>query len=809
MTNQGWSPRPFQEEAWAAFLAGESGLLHVPTGAGKTYAAYLGPLAETMARLSQGDTPGLKILIITPLRALSRDMALALERPVQALGWPIRVESRTGDTTSTERARQRRQMPEVLITTPESLCLLLCDAQAPEQFAGLVAVIVDEWHELMGSKRGIQVELGLARLRRFSPNLRVWALSATLSNVNEAAQAVVGVGHPARVLRAQIPRPIVVDSLLPDHVESFPWAGHLGLRMLQPLVAELEAAMAAGHSCLVFTNTRNQAERWYLELLDARPDWAGLMAVHHGSMDRTEREWVEASLKDGSLQVVVCTSTLDLGVDFAPVDRVFQIGSPKGIARLIQRAGRSGHRPGATCRVVCVPTHALELVEIAAARQAVAELALEPRPSYPEPVDVLVQHLVTCALGGGFTPEALLAELRTTVTYQHLSQETFQWVLDLVTHGGATLGAYPEYHRVVPDDDGVYRVPMASIARIHRMNIGTISADASVLVTFANGKTLGTVEEAFLARLKKGEPFLFAGRVLELVQLREAKATVRLSRGKPSAIPAWQGGRLPLSTSLAQAVRTMLHQARENDAMLPAELQAAAPVLQAQAARSAIPGGDQLLIELCHTRDGDHCFLYPFEGRLVHEGLAALLACRLTRMEKGTLSLTVNDYGIELLSATPYPFQQLLEAALASGALFNIEDLETDILETINLSELARRQFREIARVAGLVMQQYPGTRKTTRQIQASASVLFDVFQRYDPENLLLKQAQWEVLHRQFERDRMVAALTRLATHPVDIQPVKHPTPMGFPLVIDRLGSRLTNESLADRIEKLRQQWMR
>ncbi|HEU4537758.1 MAG TPA: DEAD/DEAH box helicase, partial [Polyangiaceae bacterium] len=394
--SKGWAPFAFQEEAWAAFRAGKSGLVHVPTGAGKTYAAYFGPLAETL----DAGQRGLQIVYITPLRAVSRDIELALRAPVEALGYGLEVESRTGDTSSSARQRQKRRPPEVLITTPESLSLLLCQADAAAYFAGLRAVLVDEWHELLSTKRGTQVELALARLRRFAPGLRTWAMSATLANLREAARAAVGAGAEPALVTAPLARPVQVETLLPSEVDAFPWAGHLGLTMLEPV---LEVIAKKG-TTLLFTNTRSQAERWYQAIVEARPRWQDKIALHHGSLDRAERERVEGGLKAGTLRAVVATSSLDLGVDFAPVERVVQIGSPKGVGRMLQRAGRAAHRPGAPSELWLVPTHALELVEIAAARRALAAAAVEARAPLDRPFDVLAQHLVTCARGGGFRP---------------------------------------------------------------------------------------------------------------------------------------------------------------------------------------------------------------------------------------------------------------------------------------------------------------------------------------------------------------------------------------------------------------------
>ena len=791
---RGWTPFPFQREAWAAYARGESGLIHVPTGAGKTYAAYLDPLTEVAERREKG----LQVLYITPLRAVSRDIELALNAPLSAFDADITVESRTGDTSSSIRRKQKDRLPEVLITTPESLSLLLCHERAHELFATLRCVIVDEWHELLSSKRGTQVELALARLRRFSPGMRTWALSATLANLDEAARAAVGPHVTPTLVSAGLERDVKIETLLPDTVDAFPWAGHLGMTMLRKVSDWLDLQ----HPTLLFTNTRSQAERWYEGLRFLHPEWEGVLALHHGSIDRETREGVERGLKDGSVRLVVCTSSLDLGVDFGPVERVVQIGSPKGISRTLQRAGRSAHRPGATAHLLFVPTHALELVEMAAARDALAHREVEPRSPLRQPLDVLAQHLVTCALGGGFARESLLAEVRDTFAYRDLSEEDFDRTLLLVTEGGPTLRAYPQFRRVQRVEDR-YVVADARVARLHKLNVGTIASDSSVELRYWTGGRLGTVEESYVGRLRPGDTFLFAGKRLEFCRMKDLTAYVKAAKGRASATPRWSGGRLPISGSLAAAVRRTFHSVREGkpEAL---ELRAVRPVLDVQTRLSRVPASDMCLAELCRTREGHHLFLYPFEGRLVHEGLAALLALRLTRLQKATFSLAVNDYGLELLSPSPFPFEEALRPAL-----FTRERLVEDILESVNLGELAKRQFRDVARVAGLVMPGLPGARKSTRQIQASTGLLYDVFARYEPDHLLLVQARREVLEQQFEQARLVGTLERLEHTPIECIHVPRPTPLAFPLVVERMGATLSNETLLDRVQRMKDKWLR
>lgn len=802
---RGWTPAGFQIDAWRAYTAGQSGLIHVPTGTGKTYAAFLGPLSELLAEPARG----LAILYITPLRAVARDIELALRAPIDEIGrargepLSIAVGSRTGDTSSSERARQRDRLPEVLVTTPESLTLLLTRDDAGDVFRTLRCVIVDEWHELLSSKRGVQVELALARLRRLAPGLRTWGLSATLRDPLAAARAVAGAHHPEPALvTAKIDRPIRVHTLIPPKVERFPWAGHMGLTMCGPLLELLDPA----RSTLIFTNTRSQAERWYQAILLGRPEWAERMGLHHGSIDREVRERVEAGLKAGTTTLVVCTSSLDLGVDFGPVERVVQIGSPKGIARLMQRAGRSGHRPGATCEVLCVPTHALELVEMAAAREAIDAGRIEERPILRRPLDALVQHLVTRSFGEGFDPDELFDEVRGATAYTDLSREEFEWCLALVERGGAALGAYPEQHRVVRTE-GRMRIASRRIATLHRLNVGTIVGDVTVQLRLVRGGNIGSIEEHFIARLRPKDVFLFGGRLLEFVRLRDMTAFVTPATRQTIHTPHWGGARFPLSTALSAAVRLVIGRLRDPESAAnetAPELIAARPVLDAQRTLSRLPRADETLVELTTTDDGAHCFIYPFEGRLVHEGLAALLALRFGRRRSATFALSMNDYGIELLGPAEYPFRELLGDS--GDGLFSSERLADDLLDAINLGELARRQFREVARVSGLVPQKYPGGERTNRQLQAGASLLYEVFDEFDPDNLLLLQARREVLERHCEESRLARTLERLRSHRLLVVETERPTPLAFPLVVDRLGSTLSTESLRDRIARM-QEW--
>lgn len=793
-TARGWKPFAFQRQVWAAVGRGESGLLHASTGAGKTYAVWLAAL-RAFAQPAPGRQPApLQVLWITPMRALAADTARALQAPLDELGLNWSVGVRSGDTGSAERARQARRLPSTLITTPESLTLLLTRAQAYEDFAHLRLVVVDEWHELLGNKRGVQLQLALARLRRWHPRLVTWGLSATLGNLPHALEVLLPEG--GQLVRGRQDKRLIVDTLLPEAIERFPWAGHMGLKMLDPVARELDGSA----SSLVFTNTRAQAELWYQALLDARPDWAGQIALHHASLARATRDWVELSLKQGALKAVICTSSLDLGVDFLPVERVMQIGSAKGIARLMQRAGRSGHAPGRQSRITLVPTHSLELVEAAAARSALAAGHIEARRSPRLCMDVLVQHLVSMALGSGFRPAELLAEVRSTWAFRELRDSQWQWALDFVSHGGSSLSAYPDYQRVEAHADGVWRVASERLARRHRMGIGTIVSDASLQLKYwskgGGGKHLGSVEEAFIARLRPGDTLVFAGRVLELVRVENMTAYVRRSTARKAAIARWNGGRMPLSSELADALVEKLDAAARGHFDDP-EMRAVRPLLALQGQWSALPTTQTLLAETLATRQGSHLFLYPFAGRMANLGLANLIAWRISRHQPLSVSIAVSDYGFELLSPSPVDWATHLPAALSAA------DLLDDVLASLNASEMALRRFREIAQISGLVFGGYPAAQKSTRQIQASSGLFFEVFRKHDAGNLLLGQARDEVLREELEIERLQGQLAKMSQLRLDVRELRRPGPLAFTLLVEGMRETLSTEKLADRIARM------
>ncbi|MEZ4961570.1 MAG: ligase-associated DNA damage response DEXH box helicase [Saprospiraceae bacterium] len=802
-------PFPFQETAWQHFLNGKSGLLNAPTGCGKTFALFLPILIDWINQhpdWKDRKKNGLQMLWITPLRALARDIQKAMQEVCSEIGLPWEIGLRSGDTSSAERQRQKKQMPEILITTPESLHILLAQKGHPAVLRSLQAVVVDEWHDLLGSKRGVLVELALSRLKNIAnraatkqglgSTLRVWGISATIGNLEEAQQVLLGNDHEKGVfVKTDMQKRTIVESILPDEIERFPWAGHLGIKLLDKVFPIIEKS----RTTLIFTNTRSQSEIWYHTLLDAHPDLAGLLALHHSSIDRELRDWVENALSEGLLKAVVTTASLDLGVDFRPVDTVIQIGSPKGVARFLQRAGRSGHAPHDVSKIYFLPTHSLELAEAAALKQAIENQTVEQRQPYVMCFDVLVQYLCTLAVGEGFRPDEILEEVLSTHCFQYMTVDEWEWVLAFITTGGS-LNAYEEFQKVEKGADGTWRIASKRTAMRHRLHIGTIVSDAVMKVKYLKGGFIGTVEERFISKMKAGDVFSLAGRTLEFVQIKEMTVYVRRSKAKNAKVPSWLGGRIPLSSNLGETLRNVIQQAAQGDSD-SIEIQALAPLFYLQSERSAIPSEGETLTEYIHTKDGHHLFVYPFEGRLVHEVMGALLAYRLSRKMPITFSIAMNDYGFELLSDQPIPLE---EANLA--ALFTTENLFDDIQRSINSVEMARRKFRDIAVIAGLVFQGYPGKYKQDKHLQSSSSLIFDVFAEYDPDNLLLRQAYQEVFDFQLEEVRLRAALERISTGKILFHHPGKFTPFAFPIKVDSMRENLSSEKLAERVKRMQVQ---
>ncbi len=795
-----WQPFDFQKQSWEAYLTGKNGMLNAPTGSGKTYALGLGILAEYLSEPHEKHrNQGIQAIWITPIRALAKEIESALSEACAELDIPWKVAKRTGDTSAKERAAQKKNLPQILITTPESLQLLLATKGYEKMFQNLKCIVNDEWHELLGSKRAVQMELAHSRLKNVCSDLKIWGISATIGNMDEAMQVLLGSSYDKEgsvLIKADLEKKIDLQTLLPDEVEKFPWAGHLGIRMLEKVVPVIKKSKTT----LIFTNTRSQAEIWYQRLLEEEPALAGQIAMHHGSISRELRDWVEDALHAEKLKAVVCTSSLDLGVDFRPVETIVQIGSPKGVARFMQRAGRSGHQPGALSKIYFVPTHSLEIIESAALRQAMEDKTLERRIPYFRSFDVLIQYLVTLAVSDGFYPKEIYPEIKSTFCFESMSKEEWFWVLDFIVTGGNSLDSYDEYKKVEIQEDGLYKVNDRRTAMRHRLSIGTIVSEPAISVKFMSGKAIGTVEEWFVSKLKPGEVFWFSGRNLELIQMKGNQAIVKLSKDKVGKVPSWQGGRMPLSSQLSAMLRHKIMES-QSPSSKEVELQNVAPLIQKQAQRSHVPNEDEFLIEYFESREGYHAYFYPFEGRFVHEGMAAVIAYRIGLIQPISFSIALNDYGFELLSDQPIPLEDALD-----NNIFTAEHLHDDIQASVNANEMARRRFRDIASISGLVFKGFPGKNKADKHIQASSQLFFDVFKDYEAQNLLYLQAFEEVMEFQLEESRMQLAMERIENQHIILKALNKPSPFSFPIMVDRLREKLSTEKLADRIKRMKVQ---
>jgi ATP-dependent Lhr-like helicase len=798
-----WVPFEFQLDTWKAYGEGFSGLVNAPTGSGKTYSLMMPIMLEFMTnypKVGKAKESGLQAIWITPIRALSKEIELSANRVVEGLQLPFKVGVRSGDTKLKDRAKQKLKPPQLLITTPESLHLLLAQKNYADFFKNLKVVVADEWHELIGSKRGVQVELALSRLKKVAPGLKVWGISATIGNMDQALQALLGnYYHPEKykVIKASIRKKVEVISVIPDSLERMPWAGHLGIQLLQKVIDVVKNS----NSTLIFTNTRSFAEIWYQKMLDKAPELSGLIAMHHGSISQEIRNWVEDQLHAGKLKAVVCTSSLDLGVDFRPVETVVQVGSPKGVARFLQRAGRSGHQPGATSKIHFVPTHSLELMEAAGLREAFKRNIVEDRVPYVRSFDVLLQYMITLAVSDGFNADEIFEEVRGTFCYESISKEEWLWLLGFITTGGDSLQAYDEYRKVVVRD-GVYKVENRAIAMKHRLSIGTIVGDASLHVKFQSGKYLGTIEEYFIARLNPGDVFWFAGRNLELVRIKEMEVHVRKTTRKSGAVPSWQGGRMPLSSQMSEMIRLKINEVVEGK-IEDEEMKFLVPLFDLQRERSFLPGKNDFLIEYFESTEGFHVLMYPFEGRFVHEGIAALVAYRIAQIQPISFSIAMNDYGFELLSDQPIPIEEAVETDV-----LGVDNLMKDIQASVNSTEMARRKFRDIAAISGLVFKGYPGKPVKDRHLQSSSQLFFNVFNDYEAHNLLLRQAYEEVMDFQLEEARLRKALERISKQKIIITNPEKPSPFAFPIIVDRLREKLTSEKLEDRIKRMAIQYV-
>ncbi|PPK96926.1 MULTISPECIES: ligase-associated DNA damage response DEXH box helicase [Nonlabens] len=801
---QGWKAFPFQKQTWDAFLSGKNGLLNAPTGSGKTYALWVGIVLSYIKSNPDYKTKnkkGLKAIWITPLRSLSQEIAQTSQKFVDGIGLPFTVGIRSGDTTTKERAAQKKAMPDLLITTPESLHLLLATKDHVNVFKDCNAIIIDEWHELLGTKRGVQMELGLSRLSGINKNLRIWGISATIGNLEQARQVLLGVDSyrydNSVLIKANLKKEIEVRSIIPETMEKFPWRGHLGLHLLEDVVKIINESK----STLIFTNTRAQCELWFQALMHKHPEFAGEVAMHHGSINKETRIWVENAIRNESLKACICTSSLDLGVDFAPVETIIQVGSPKGVARFLQRAGRSGHRPGVTSVIYFLPTHALELIEASALQVAVKTQAVEDRLPYLNCYDVLIQYLCTLAVSGGFYPDHIYPEVKATFCYQELTYEEFEWCLHFIVYGSASLESYDEYKKVSIDEDGRYFINDRGIAMRHRLQMGTIVTGTSITVKYATGGYIGSIEEYFISQLSRGDVFVFAGRTLEFVRLKGMVAQVRNSSKKKAKVTSWMGSRMPLTSQLGELLREEMQHFQSGKKRTP-EVKALKDIINRQQQESIVPQNHEFLIETFKTREGYHSVFYPFEGRLVHMAMAGLLAYRMSLLQPISFTLAYNDYGFEILSDQEFDMQNVLDNNLITSDMI-LEDLEA----SVNATELAKRKFRDIAVISGLVFTGYPNKAVKVKHLQSSSQLLFEVFRDNEPDNLLYRQAYTETYEQEIEEYRLREAFERIENQTIVWKACKQPTPFSFPIITDRLREKLSSEKLADRIKRMQIKW--
>lgn len=805
-----FEPFEFQTATWQAIIQNKSGIINAPTGCGKTFSVFLGFLIHYINQhpttYQKNKNLGLQLIWVTPLRALAKDIGRAMQEVLNEIALPWKIGIRNGDTTATERAQQKKQIPEILIITPESLHLLLAQKNVSNILNTTQLIAVDEWHELLGSKRGVMIELAISKIQQLTSaktQLMVWGISATIGNLQEAKQVLL-YALPNKenhvLIKANINKQIKVIPIIPEAIEKYPWAGHLGIKLIDNIIEIIEKS----NTTLIFINTRGMSEMWYQSILTAAPQLAGAIALHHGSIEQELRVWVEEALHTQKLKAVVCTASLDLGVDFRPVDTVIQVGSPKGISRFLQRAGRSGHKPGDISTIYFLPTHSLELVEAAALTQAIQLKEAESKQPLVLCYDVLIQYLCTLAVGDGFYVKDVFKEIKNTFCFSHITEEEWQQVIQQITTGGKAFDAYDEFKKVEIAADGLHKIINRRIAMRHRLHIGTIVSDAMLKVKMLNGSYVGVIEEWFISRLNPGDSFIIAGKNVELVAVKEMEVMVKKSTAKKTIVPSWMGGRMSLTANLGSILRNTFQQvayAFTNNTIqkLPVALQALEPLFQLQQQLSVIPSNQETLIEYIATKQGYHLLVYPFEGRQIHEAMSALLAYRITKTKAISFSIAMNDYGFELLSDKPLPIN-----TLNFYELFSNNNLLHDIQQSINATEMAKRKFRDIAVIGGLIFQGMPGQHKKAKHLQSSASLLFKVMEEYDSSNILLRQAYNEVMQQQMEEERLRNTLNRMVQNNIIVKTPPQPTPLSFPIIADGLNrNNISSETLEDRIKKM------
>jgi ATP-dependent Lhr-like helicase len=798
---RGWTPRAHQLDLLRLARAGRSALLIAPTGAGKTLAGFLPTLVELSARsrtkaaltgklISTGRgirrEGGLHTLYISPLKALAVDIARNLEAPVAEMGLPVRVETRTGDTPASKRQRQRRDPPDILLTTPEQLALLLASADAPYLFGSLKRVILDELHSLVTSKRGDLLSLGLARLFTIAPSLTTVGLSATVAEPDELRRYLVpqprdGAAMADLVLAEPGAAP---DVTMLDTAERLPWAGHTARHAL----AEMYDLIKRHKTTLIFVNTRSQAESIFQQLWGMNDDNLAI-ALHHGSLDVAQRRRVEAAMAAGRLRAVVATSSLDLGIDWGDVDLVINVGAPKGASRLLQRIGRANHRMDEPSRGVLVPANRFEVLECRAAIDAVAENAQDTPPLRTGALDVLAQHVLGCACGVPFLSHDLYAEVTTAAPYAALTRADFDATIDFVATGGYALKSYERFAKIKRTLDGTWRIANARVAQMYRMNVGTI-VEADMLkvrlvrsraskVIPRGGRLLGEVEEYFIETLTPGDTFVFAGEVLKYEALMEDEVYVSRSTDPDPKVPSYEGGKFPLSTYLADRVRGILAD-RHTWQALPDQVR---EWLEIQEWRSRLPGKRELLVETFPRAAKYYLVCYPFEGRLAHQTLGMLLTRRLERARMRPLGFVANEYALSVWGLRDPAFA-VQRGEISLDKLFDQDMLGDDLEAWLAESALMKRTFRNCAIIAGLIERRYPGEEKSRRQMTISTDLVYDVLRKHQPDHLLLRAAHADAASGLLDIKRVSEMLARVKGR-ITHNPLDHVSPLAVPVMLE------------------------
>ncbi|MEQ9435195.1 ligase-associated DNA damage response DEXH box helicase [Hyphomonas sp.] len=794
---RGWQARPHQLALAEASLAGESALLIAPTGGGKTLAGFLGSLIELRDKALRSNTgiPALHTLYISPLKALAVDVQRNLMAPVGDMDLAIRIEARTGDTPAHVRQRQRRNPPDILLTTPEQLALFIASDHATEFFADLKCVIIDEVHAMAASKRGDLLSLGLSTLASWAPACRFIGLSATVKEPDELARWLA---PDARIIRAAGGVSAEVDILVSR--ERIPWSGHSG-RFAVPEVYE---AIRKAKMALVFVNTRAQAEVMFQELWRANEDNLPI-ALHHGSLAREQRVRVEAAMAAGQLKAVVCTSTLDLGIDWGEVDLVIQMGAPKGAARLVQRIGRANHRMDEASRAVLVPTNRFEVLECRAAEAAVEAGEIDGEGLRQGSLDVLAQYVMGRACGDGFELAGLYDDIVRAAPYAEIDWETFERIVDFVASGGYALKTYDRFHRIVRRPDGRWVARTAQDAQQHRMNVGAIVEAVQLSVRLANfvgkvagapgekrtvraGRKLGEIEEYFISTLVPGDTFLFGGEVLRLIGVEGLDVLAVLAVGEKPAVPSYNGGKFPLTTFLAERVRQMIHDPAQW-AGLPAPVR---EWFEVQVRRSSIPPPDHLLVETFPRGDRHYMVCYPFEGRLAHQTLGMLLTRRLERIGAKPLGFVASEYAMSVWAMEDM-------SGLDMGDLFHPDMMGDDLEEWLDESALMKRTFSHCAQISGLIARNLPGKEKNSRQVSFSSDLIYDVLRSHEPDHILLQAARQDAATGLLDVRRLADMLVRIRGR-IDHNVLDHISPFAVPVMLEMGREPVFGASVQDAV---------